>query len=329
MRVVQVIRNLDAETIGLGYGFLGVLAFSLTVPATRFAVAALDPTIVGLGRALVAAALAAALLAATRQRRPTRAQIGRLLIVASGVILGFPLLSAWALRQVPAMHGAIMIGLLPLATAFVAVVRGGERPARRFWLASLVGSVAVVGYALVSGAGGLHAADMALLAAVAAGAVGYEEGGRLARTMGGWQVISWALVLAAPLISVPVALAAWRHGLAAPAAAWAGFAYVAIISQFLGFFAWYRGLALGGVARVSQLQLLQPFLTLVASTFLLGEQLTPVTLLVALVVVAAVAVGRTSAGAPGGRQARLPIAHHTGEETLRIAHDAINNPRRE
>jgi drug/metabolite transporter (DMT)-like permease len=138
---------------------------------------------------------------------------------------------------------------------------------------------------------------LALLAAVAAGAVGYAEGGRLARTMGGWQVISWALVLAAPAISVPVAIAAWRHGLDAPATAWAGFAYVAIISQFLGFFAWYRGLALGGVARVSQLQLLQPFFTLVASAFLLGERITPVTILVALVVVVAVAVGRTGAGA--------------------------------
>jgi drug/metabolite transporter (DMT)-like permease len=325
MRVVQMIRNLDHETIGMGYGSLGVLAFSLTVPATRFAVGALDPTIVGLGRALVAAALAAALLAATRQRWPTRAQSGRLLIVASGVILGFPFLSAWALRQVPAALGAIMIGLLPLATAFVAAVRGGERPGRRFWLASLAGSAAVVGYAIVSGAGGLHAADLALLAAVAAGAVGYAEGGRLARTMGGWLVISWALVLAAPLISVPVALAVWRHGLDAPAAAWAGFAYVAVISQFLGFFAWYRGLALGGIARVSQLQLLQPFLTLAASAFLLGEQLTPLTILIALIVVAAVAVGRT--GARGSQAA--PSASHQGDEPLRIVPEAIPNPRRE
>jgi drug/metabolite transporter (DMT)-like permease len=323
MRVVEQIRDLDAETVGMGYGFLGVLAFSLTVPATRFAVAALDPTIVGLGRALVAAALAAALLAATRQPWPARAQLGQLLIVASGVILGFPFLSAWALRQVPAAHGAILIGLLPLATAFVAKVRGGERPSRRFWLASLAGSAAVVGYALVSGAGSLHVADLALLAAVAAGAVGYEQGGRLARTLGGWQVISWALVLAAPLISVPVALAAWQHGLDAPPTAWAGFAYVAVISQFLGFFAWYRGLALGGVARVSQLQLLQPFLTLVASAFLLGEQLTPLTILVALIVVAAVAVGRTGAR---GRQAAPSNSPHTSDEPPRIIPETIQQP---
>jgi drug/metabolite transporter (DMT)-like permease len=288
-----------------------VLGFSLTVPATRVAVAYLDPTVVGLGRALVAALLAAALLAATRQRRPSRTQIGSLLIVAGGVILGFPFLSAWALRRVPAAHGAIMIGLLPLATAFVAAVRVGERPSSRFWCASLIGSAAVIGFAIYNGAGNLHPADIALLGAVLAGAVGYAEGGRLARTLGGWQVISWALVLAAPAICVPVAIAAWRHGLSAPAAAWAGFGYVAIISQFLAFFAWYRGLALGGVARVSQLQLLQPFLTLVASAFLLGERLSLVTILVAFIVVAAVAVGRAAAVRPAAAAGPSPSRSET------------------
>jgi drug/metabolite transporter (DMT)-like permease len=259
--------------------------------------------VVGLGRALVAAVLAAFLLAATRQRLPSRQQAGRLLVVGGGVILGFPLLSAWALREVPAAHGAILIGLLPLATAFVATVRGGERPSRRFWAASLIGSAAVIGYAIHSGGGSLHGGDIALLGAVLAGAVGYAEGGRLARVLGGWQVISWALVLAAPLICIPVAIAAWRHGLAAPAAAWAGFGYVAVVSQFLAFFAWYHGLALGGVARVSQLQLLQPFLTLVASAFLLGEPISLLTIAVALVVVAAVAAGRKSAVAPAATPA--------------------------
>lgn len=283
---------MPAETAGLWYGLLGVLSFSLTLPATRVAVAALDPTVVGLGRALLAALVAGLLLTATRQRRPSRAEWRSLAIVACGVILGFPFLSAWALRQVPAAHGAIVIGLLPLATALVATLRGGERPSRMFWLAGLAGSAAVVGFALISGAGGLHAADLALLGAVAAGAVGYAEGGRLARSLGGWQVICWALVLAAPFISLPVGLALWQHGAAAPPLAWLCFGYVALISQLFGFFAWYHGLALGGVARVSQLQLLQPFLTLVASALLLGEHVTLATIGVALVVVAAVAVGR-------------------------------------
>ena len=281
-----------AETAGLRYGLVGVLGFSLTLPATRVAVAYLDPSVVGLGRALVAAALAGLLLAITRQRRPGRAEVGSLAIVAGGVILGFPFLSAWALRQVPAAPGAIVTGLLPLATALAAAIRIGERPSWQFWLASLAGSAAVIGFAVVTGGGGLHAADLALLAAVAAGAVGYAEGGRLARTLGGWQVICWALLLAAPFVSIPVGLALWQHGANAPPAAWLGFGYVAVISQLLAFFAWYRGLALGGVARVSQIQLLQPFLTLLASALLLHEQITPATLLVALAVLLSVALGR-------------------------------------
>lgn len=294
-----------AEAAGLWYGLLGVLSFSLTFPATRAAVAYLDPSVVGLGRALVAALLAALLLAATRQRWPSRAELRHLAIVVAGVIFGFPFLSAWALRQVPSAHGAIVIGLLPLATALVATLLGGERPSWQFWLAGLVGSAAVLGFAVSSGAGGLHAADLALLGAVVAGAFGYAEGARLARTLGSWQVICWALVFAAPLLSIPVGLAIWQHGLAAPPSAWVGFGYVAVVSQFLGFFAWYRGLALGGVARVSQLQLLQPFLTLIASALLLHEQITAGTIAVALLVVAAVAAGR--------RAPVLRPAAHPGE----------------
>src|SRR5689334_5723434 len=236
MHITHQAGRANAETAGLWYGLLGVLAFSLTLPATRVAVAYLDPTVVGLGRALVAAALAAILLVATRQRLPTRAELRGLAIVAGGCILGFPFLSAWALRQVPAAHGAIVIGLLPLATAFAAAVRGGERPSWQFWLASLAGSAIVIVFALVSGGGGLQMADLALLGAVAAGALGYAEGGRLARTLGGWQVISWALVLSAPFISIPVGIALWQHGAAAPPIAWLAFGYVAVISQFLGFF---------------------------------------------------------------------------------------------
>jgi drug/metabolite transporter (DMT)-like permease len=304
MQIADQAGRVRSETAGMWYGLLGVLGFSLTLPATRVAVAYLDPSVVGLGRALVAAALAAALLAATRQRRPTRAELGSLAIVAVGVILGFPFLSAWALRQVPAAHGAVVIGLLPLATALAAAIRVGERPSWQFWLASLAGSAAVIGFAVASGAGGLHAADLALLGAVALGALGYAEGGRLARTLGGWQVICWALILAAPFISIPVGIALWRNGASAPPSAWLGFGYVAVVSQLLAFFAWYRGLALGGVARVSQIQLLQPFLTLMASALLLGEQVTLATALVALVVVLTVALGRRAAVA---RPAAEPV----------------------
>ena len=288
-------QHARSETSGFVYGAIGILGFSVTLPATRVAVAELDPTIVGLGRALVAGLLAAILLVLTRQSRPSRAQLFSLALVAAGVVIGFPLLSAWALRTVPASHGAVMLGLLPLATAVAGVVRAGERPSRTFWLFSTAGSLIVVGYALVTGGGSLHPADIALIGAVIAAALGYAEGGRLARTIGGWQVICWALVLAAPVLVLPVLLSIAAHGLHASPQAWLGFAYVSVISMFLAFFAWYRGLAIGGVARVGQIQLLQPFFTFIASALLLHETIAPATIGVALVVAAIVAFGRKTA----------------------------------
>lgn len=282
------------ERKGLWLGFLGVASFSLSLPATRIAVQEVDPLGVTLVRALIAFALAAPALWLTGQRRPTLAQWGRLAVIASGVVLGFPLLTAWAMRYVPASHGAVVIGLLPLFTAGAAAIRGGERPSRKFWAASVAGSATVVGFGLSQGAGSLHLADLALLGAVLAAAVGYAEGGRLAREMGGWQVISWALVLAAPFLAVPTWFAVRAYGLPVSAQGWLAFGYVGVISQFLGFFAWYKGMALGGVARVSQLQLLQPFLTLLASGLFLGEAITPASLGVAIFVMATVAVGRSA-----------------------------------
>jgi drug/metabolite transporter (DMT)-like permease len=292
------------ETAGYLYGLLGVLGFSLSLPATRIAVADLDPTFVGLGRALVAAALGGLLLVATRQPWPGWSNVRSLLIVAAGVVVGFPLLSAWAMQRVPANHGAIMIGVLPLATAVAGVVRVGERPSARFWLASAAGSLTIVGFGIASGGGSLHAADLALFGSVVAAALGYAEGGRLARTLGAWQVICWALLLAAPFLVVPVALSVATAGVAASPLAWLGFGYVSLVSMFLGFFAWYRGLALGGVARVGQIQLLQPFFTLAASGLLLGERITGTTLAVAMLVAVIVMVGRNAAV----RQTALPVS---------------------
>ncbi len=281
--------------IGLAYGFLGVLGFSLTLPATRAAVVDLDPVFVGLGRALVAAILAAILLGATRQKRPDRRQLKSLLIVAFGVILGFPLLSAWAMQQLPASHGAVVTGILPLATAIAGTIRAGDRPSRGFWIASITGSLTVIAFAVISGAGQPQVADLALIGASVAAAIGYAEGGRLAQVMGGWQVISWALVLAAPIVALPVITAVLQHGLVASPSAWLGFGYVSVISQFFAFFAWYQGLAIGGVARVSQIQLLQPFLTILASALLLGEAIAPFTIGAATLVAATVALGKKAA----------------------------------
>ncbi len=288
--------NSDNSDLGLLYGFVGVLGFSLTLPATRAAVADFDPIVVGLGRGVLAALLAVVMLWVTGQTSPSRRHIPSLSVVAIGVVLGFPVLSAWAMQRLPSAHGAVVLGLLPLATAIAGVIRTGDRPSKTFWLASAVGSATVVGFTLGAGTGGLQWADLVLIGAVVAAAFGYAEGGRLAQQIGGWQVICWALVLAAPF-EVPFLIAA-THGqpygqwLTASPSAWLGFAYVTGISQFLAFFPWYHGLAIGGVARVGQTQLLQPFLTLLASAFLLGETITPITILAAGVVVASVAIGR-------------------------------------
>jgi len=284
--------TLDAETIGLGYGFLGVLCFSLTLPATRAAVADLDPVIVGLGRAIVAAMLAAILLALTHQKRPTRKQVRSLIVVALGVVIGFPILSAWAMQNLPASHGAIVLGIAPLATAITGTLRTGDRPSGGFWLASILGSMTVVCFAIYSGAGHLQLGDLALLGAMIAAAFGYAEGALLAQVMGGWQVISWGLLVAVPMVILPVIGAVWQHGLVASPSAWLGFGYVTVFSQFLAFFAWYKGLAIGGVARVGQIQLLQPFLTISASAFLLGEAISPLTIGTAIVVFAIVILGK-------------------------------------
>jgi len=267
--------SIDQRQGGMFLGFLGVLIFSLTLPVTRVAVASLDPLIVGLGRSLVAGCLAVPILYLTKQRRPTWSQVKSLSLVVIGVVIGFPLLMSWAMKRVPSSHGAVVLGLLPLATAMAGVLRTHERPSPAFWIASTTGSLSVVIYSLVTGGGGFHPADLALLASVVMAAMGYAEGARLTRQMGGgWQVICWALVLAAPFLVVPVGFAIQHHGLDAPPMAWLAFAYVSLFSAFIGFFAWYRGLSTGGVARVGQIQLLQPFLTMGFAAVFMGETLT-------------------------------------------------------
>jgi drug/metabolite transporter (DMT)-like permease len=264
---------MNARTQGLLFGLSGVMAFGLTLPATRLAVASFDPLFVALGRAAVAALPAAVLLLLTRQKLPTRDQWQRLAIVVVGVIVGFPISIGWAMQRVDASHGGVVLGLLPLATACAAFLRAGETPSRRFWLCSVAGSGTVVAFALSDGSGRLVPADGALLAAVAFAALGYAEGGRLSRELGGWQVMCWTLVMAFPLVLGPLVWLAGHHGLAATASAWGAFAYLSLVSSFLGMFAWYHGLALGGVANVGQLQLLQPFFTFLFAAAVLGEAL--------------------------------------------------------
>ncbi len=281
-----------AESRGLIFGFLGIAIFSLSLPATRLAVTGLDPFLVGLGRSLAVSPLAGLLLLISRSRWPGWRLVPSFLIVIAGVIAGFPVLSALAMQSLPASHGAIVLGIMPLATALAGTLRAGDRPSIGFWLAGFAGSALVVGYALVRGAGQPQPADGLLLLAVAAAALGYAEGGRLAQRLGGWQVICWALVIAAPLLVLPVTWLVLSRGLQATPLAWAGFAYVALFSQFIGFFFWYKGLAIGGVARVSQVQLAQLFLTLGASAAFLGEHVDLTTILFGVAVAIVLIIGR-------------------------------------
>lgn len=273
-------------------GAIGVAIFSLTLPFTRMAVAELNPVLVALGRAVVAAIGSAVLLWWIGAPRPTAQQGKALVIIALGVVIGFPVFSSIAMRYVPASHGAIMLGILPLATALFGALRFGERPSIGFWIAAVAGSAIVVAFALSQGQGTLHPADFALFAAVVAAAMGYAEGGRLSQTMGGVQVISWALLLSMPILLPLTIWLGWHYGVAASPRAWAGFAYVSVFSMFIGFFFWYKGLALGGIARVGQVQLLQPFLTLVGAALIVGETLELRNILFAVAVIAVVAFGR-------------------------------------
>lgn len=277
---------------GLVHGFIGMAIFAGSLPATRLAVLDLDPLFVTVGRALIAGILGAACLLATRQRRPTRSEWRRLAVVAFGVVIGFPLLTAYALRFVPAAHTLVFIGILPLMTSLFGVMRAREHPKPMFWPFAIMGSLAVAGYALMHAKGGLAAADLLMLGAVAVCGLGYAEGSRLAKTLGSWQVICWALVLALPLMAPLVWLTLPADLGRVGARAWAGFAYVSLFSMLIGFFFWYRGLSLGGIARVSQLQLFQPFLGLALAALLLGETVTADIAGVALVVVACVGAAR-------------------------------------
>ncbi|HEY0571682.1 MAG TPA: DMT family transporter [Enterovirga sp.] len=262
---------MQRRTNGWGSGLVGVIIFSGSLPATRVAVGGFSPLFLTSARAVIAALLGVALLGILRQRRPALSDLGSLAIVALGVVVGFPLLTALALQHVTSAHSIVFIGLLPLATAIFGVLRGGERPKPAFWLFSIVGSLLVAGFALAQSGSASVTGDLLMLAAILICGLGYAEGATLSRRLGGWQVISWALVLSLPvtgLIALATLPGTWS-GIGLPV--WAGLAYVSIFSMLVGFVFWYRGLALGGIAGVGQLQLLQPFFGLALAGLLLNE----------------------------------------------------------
>jgi len=281
------------NTQGWGSGLIGVVIFSGSLPATRLAVAGFSPVFLTSARAVIAALLGAALLLALRQTctraRPARGDLASLAVVALGVVIGFPLLTAMALEHMTSAHSIVFIGLLPLATALFGVMRGGERPKPAFWLFSMIGAAAVAGFAWNSSSSASLSGDLLMLAAIVLCGLGYAEGARLSRRLGGWQVISWALLVALPVMAI-LALATlppvWA-GIGVPA--WLGLAYVSVFSMLVGFVFWYHGLARGGIAGVGQLQLLQPFFGLLLAGLVLGEPVAASMIAVTALVVLCVA----------------------------------------
>jgi drug/metabolite transporter (DMT)-like permease len=261
------------EWKGYVLGFIGVLVFGTTIPMTRMAVTELDPYFITIGRALIAATLAAITLLATGSRMPHRREWPRFAVYALTAVLAFPLLLALAMQHAPASHGGIVLGAMPLLTAMVSVWAAGERPSLAFWICGIAGMATVIAYTIISGAGaaGFHWADILLALTAISGAINYAFGGELSRRRSGWEVICWALVFSAPILVVMFWWIAPPVNWAASSRAWSGFAFVSVFSMFLGFFAWNKGLALGGIAKVSQVQLIQPFVALAGAAALLGE----------------------------------------------------------
>lgn len=285
------------ENLGMALGLLAVAAFALTLPITRYLTNYLSVWEIGLGRTTVAAAAAVAILAATRQPLPSWSDTKKLMITATGISFGFPLLTALGMETVPASHGGIVLGGLPLATAIIGCFLAGERPSLKFWLVALLGFGLVVLFSAINHRGSLdlnfYVGDLALVGAVLMAGLGYAQGGVLARTLGGWQVICWTLTVSLPLVLlVVVPMSNIADFQAMPATGWAAFLFLALVNSLIGFFFWYRGLALGGIARVSQIQLLQPFLTFLFAVLFLGETASPLALLFTVLIVATVVMSK-------------------------------------
>jgi drug/metabolite transporter (DMT)-like permease len=283
---------MDRTANGWINGFIGVVIFSGSLPATRVAVLQFDPVFLTVARAAIAGIVALGLLLLFREKRPSRSDLVSLAIVALGVVIGFPLLTALALQYITSAHSIVFIGLLPLSTAIFGVLRGGERPKLAFWIFSALGSALVVGFAVMQGLTASPVGDALMLAAIVVCGLGYAEGARLSRTLGGWQVVSWALVLTLPLMIVLslVYLPPSFEPIEPPA--WIGLVYVSLFSMLIGFIFWYRGLAQGGIAAVGQLQLLQPFFGLALAATLLHEAVSPAMLAVTVAVILCVAGAR-------------------------------------
>ena len=273
-------------------GFIGILIFSLTLPVTKIAVLSFDPYFIAFGRATLAAVVALAYLIYKKEPMPTRADFTKFVVIALGVVFGFPIFTTVAMAEGSLSHGAVILGMMPLATTVIGVIRFKERPSLGFWLVSLLGAALVVIYALLKSSGSFTYVDVLLVLGGICACVGYVEGGELSRKMNPRSVISWALVISLPINLVVTYVTFDSQYINAGPIAWTSFIYLSLFSMYIGFFFWYEGLAIGGIARVSQVQLTQPFCTLIAASVLLGDSLTIMNLVFAFLVIATVILGK-------------------------------------
>lgn len=291
MKQATVLSSVTRSTSTSGWinGFIGVILFSGSMPATKVAVISLDPIFVTAARAAIAGVLALFCLLLFKEKRPTKTQLTPLAIVAIGGVIGFPLLSALALQHITSAHSLVYLGMLPMSTAVFAVVRGGEKPNSIFWLFSILGSLLVIGFAVLQGGTSSPIGNILMLIAILLCGLSYAEGAKLSKSLGGWQVISWAVVLSLPVSLFMMISAAPTHPELIGIDAWIGVAYLGVFSMFLGFVFWYKGLAQGGIASVGQLQLLQPFFGLALAATLLQEHVSSNMILVTIGVILCVA----------------------------------------
>ena len=283
---------MNKETKGMLIGFVGILIFSLTLPVTKIAILSFDPYFIAFGRATLAGALALAYLVILKEPMLAKADIGKLVVIALGVVFGFPILTTVAMAYGSSSHGAVILGMMPLASTVIGAIRFGERPSIGFWLVSILGAALVVTYALLKSSGSFTLVDVLLVLGGICACIGYVEGGELSRKMNPRAVISWALVISLPANIVFSYLTFDSAYLNVGTFAWSIFVYLSLFPMFLGFFFWYEGLAIGGIARVSQVQLIQPFCTLIVASILLGDSLTWTNVVFAVLVVSTVILGK-------------------------------------
>jgi drug/metabolite transporter (DMT)-like permease len=283
----------NKESKGMLIGFIGILIFSLTLPVSKIAVLSFSPYFIAFGRAALAGMVALTYLIYKKEALPSKIDFGKFIVISLGVVFGFPIFTTVAMTQGSSSHGAVILGMMPLATTVIGVIRFKERPSLGFWLVSLLGAVLVVIYALLKNAGNFTYIDGLLVLGGICACIGYVEGGELSRKMNPRAVISWALVISLPLNIVLSYLTFNSEYLEVGTIPWISFVYLSLFPMFIGFFFWYEGLAIGGIARVSQVQLIQPFCTLFAASILLGDSITVLNLIFAVLVVSTVILGKS------------------------------------